>query len=148
MPFWWSTRHSGHYSARQAVHSRPRVARAVEAARQAASIAPMNLGSAVVDSEALAILPHFDVIERAAISGPLHKAQRRARRGLETELIWATARAAQQTGRRPEEVWAEALRDWLTNRESETAIRPLSFEARRQQGWRNIELMLAGLRAG
>ena len=147
MPFWWSTFHSARPIGRQAVHSRPRVARAVEAARHVAEIAPTSLGSASIDSEALASLRHFDVMERAAISGPLQKTQRRARRGLETELIWATARAAQQTGRRPEEVWAEALRDWLANREPSAAPPPPSFEVRRRQVWSDIELTLAGLRA-
>ncbi|MGO8948526.1 MAG: hypothetical protein ACLQUY_12875 [Ktedonobacterales bacterium] len=146
MSFWWTTLHSAH-SARQAVHSRPRVAQAAEAARHAVDIAPVSLGSARIDSESQASLRHFDAMERAAISGPLHKARRRARRGLETELIWATARAAQETGRQPEEVWAEALRDWLANREPGTILRPPSFEVRRQQVWRDIELTLAGLRA-
>jgi hypothetical protein len=102
--------------------------------------------------ESIAALRHFDAVERAAISGPLHKAQRRAKRGLGTDLIWATARAAKQEGRQPEEVWAEALRDWLASREEAEATeapapRPRSLEAKRQQVWRDIELTLAGLRA-
>ena len=141
MPFWWTLR-----SARQPVHSRPRVQRAIQAARDASELAPVSLGSASIDAEALTSLRHFDVIERAAISGPLHKSQRRAKRGLETELIWATARAAAKAGRCPEEVWAEALRDWLASREAPTVQRPQSFEWRRQQVWSDIDLTLAGLR--
>jgi hypothetical protein len=47
----------------------------------------------------------------------------------------------------PEEVWAEALRDWLANREPVPAPLPQGFEARRQQAWIDIELTLSGLRA-
>ncbi len=128
MRFWWRPQSARPAregrQARQTAHSRPRVARAVEAARQAgAAMSPVSLGSASVDvasmagMESIAALRHFDAVERAAISGPLHKAQRRAKRGLGTDLIWATARAAKQEGRQPEEVWAEALRDWLASRE-------------------------------
>jgi hypothetical protein len=119
----------------------------VQAARQVGELVPVSLGSASVDSEGLASLHHFEAMERAAISGPLHKTQRRAQRGLETNLIWATARAAQKAGRLPEEVWAEALRDWLANRDVMPAPRPVNFEVRRQQVWNDIELTLAGLRA-
>jgi hypothetical protein len=142
MLFRWTSR-----PARRAVPSRPRVARAVEAARHVVEMVPVGLGSASIASEILTPLRHFEAMERAVISGPLHKAQRRARRGLETELIWATARAAQQTGRMPEEVWAEALRDWLANREPARVPLPQGFEARRQQAWLDIELTLSGLRA-
>jgi hypothetical protein len=142
MLFRWTSR-----PARRPVPSRPRVARAVQEARHAVEMVPVALGSASIASESLIPLRHFEVMERAAISGPLHKAQRRARRGLGTELIWATARAAQQTGRMPEEVWAEALRDWLANREPAQAPSPPSFESRRRQAWLDIELTLAGLRA-
>ena len=142
MSFWWPS-----HPARRAVHSRPRVARAAQAARAVGELAPVSLGSASVDSEGLASLHHFEAMERAAISGPLHKSQRRAQRGLETDLIWATARAAQKAGRHPEEVWAEALRDWLANREVLPAPRPVTFEVRRQQVWNDIEVTLAGLRA-
>jgi hypothetical protein len=47
----------------------------------------------------------------------------------------------------PEEVWAEALRDWLANRQPARAPYPQSFETRRKQAWLDIELTLAGLRA-
>jgi hypothetical protein len=59
----------------------------------------------------------------------------------------ATARAAHETGRLPEEVWAEALRDWLARLEEVASARPLALETRRQTVWRDIEETLRALRA-
>ncbi len=139
MRFWWSDR-SDRRGARVPVASRPRVARAVQAAQAA------GLGSAAVDAAALR---HFDAIERAAASGPLHKARRRAERGLSPTLLWETAKAARETGRRPEEVWAEALSEWLTAQElvADVSPQPLVFGVRRQQTWHEIESAMQALRA-
>jgi hypothetical protein len=138
------------WTARERVVSRPRVSRAIQAARLARPDAQASLGSAVALSPIT--LPHLDAINRAAVSGPLHKANRRARRGLAPDLVWATARAAQQLGRQPEEVWAEALRDWLTARQESmpapSAIQlPRPIETRRRQVWLSIDETLSALRA-
>lgn len=143
------------WTPRERVASRPRVSRAIQAARQASQDEQSSLGSAVALSPIT--LPHLDAIDRAAVSGPLHKANRRARRGLSPDLVWATARAAQQLGRPPEEVWAEALRDWLTARQESTptptaaqlpaAQLPRPIETRRRQVWLNIDETLSALRA-
>lgn len=139
------------WNARERVSSRPRVSRAIQAARQVRPDESSSLGSAVALSPIT--LPHLDAIERAAVSGPLHKASRRARRGLSPDLVWATARAAQQLGRQPEEVWAEALREWLTAREDSTPTPPAAvqlprpIETRRRQVWQNIDETLSALRA-
>jgi hypothetical protein len=143
MRFWWRDRseRDERGDARVAVASRPRVAHAVRAARAA------GLGSAAVDPAALR---HFEAIERAAASGPLHKARRRAGRGLSPVLLWETAKAARETGRRPEEVWAEALSEWLTAQElvaDASPFAPLVLGVRREEGWHEIESAMRALRA-
>lgn len=127
---------------------RARVARAVEAAQLAQAGVPDGLGSARMD---VVIARRLEAAERAAVTGPLEKARRRAARGLAPELVWATARAAQEVGRRPEEVWAEALRDWLMSRELSTAGGAAAasrvVETRRQRCWQEIDTSLKALRA-
>ncbi len=120
--------------------ARPRVTRAAEAARLAREgmVSAPRLASAA---------RHLEAIERAAASGPLAKTARRAGRGLPPQLVLATARAARETGRLPEEVWAEALCDWLSHREEATLSRPRALETRRQTVWRDIEETLRVLRA-
>ncbi len=97
----------------------------------------------------------------ASGAGGATKASRRARHGLTTTLLRATAEAAEALGRAPEEVWAEALNVWLANREtlSEDTIddagqpqrassghaRPI--EVRRQEVWSEIDETLSALRA-
>jgi hypothetical protein len=140
MRFWWNEWNERRRE-RAPVASRPRVARAVEAARMA------GLGSAAVD---LSTVRQFEAIERAAASGPLHKARRRAQRGLSPTLLWETAKAARESGRRPEEVWAEALGEWLAAQEliaDEPPRRPATFGVRRQQTWHEIESAMQALRA-
>ena len=92
----------------------------------------------------------FEAIERAAATGPLRKVARRAQRGLHPTLVWETARAARDTGRRPEEVWAEALGNWLALQQADTtrAVTPRTLETRRQLAWRDIEETLSALRVG
>ena len=142
MRFWWSTRP---LRMERETESRPRVARAVEAARLAQAGVPAGLGSASVD---IVMLRRMEVVERAAVSGPLPKAIRRAKRGLSPDLLWATARAAREAGRQPEDVWAEALRDWLAEREPRSSgSRPHGPEARRHALWGEIDETLERLRA-
>lgn len=146
MRLWRSARVGEQTRGRDAM--RERVARAVEAARMAQAGVPAGLGRATADT---AMARRMEAAERAAVTGPLEKARRRAARGLAPELVWATARAAHEVGRRPEEVWAEALRDWLVSRElvatSKTSGLPRRVETRRQRCWHEIETTLQALRA-
>jgi len=144
MRFWWSRVQQRD---RAATASRPRVAQAAQAAWSA------GLGSASVD---LSALRRFEAIERAATSGPLHKARRREARGLAPGLLWQTARVARRVGLRPEEVWAEALGEWLAAQElvpevtevaEEPSWRPAMFSIKRQQTWHEIETAMQALRA-
>jgi len=144
MRLWWTERQGGRKRERTA--SRPRVAQAVQRAHAAALGADAGLGSASAD---MGVLRHFEALDRAAASGPLHKARRRAERGLNPDLLFETARAARTAGRRPEEVWAEALREWLMAQTliPDEAPRPLVALTRRQQTWREIETTMQALRA-
>lgn len=146
MRFWWSTRPLRmERDTYRGTNSRPRVTSAVRAARLAQAGVPAGLGSASVD---VVMLRRMEVVERAAVSGPLPKAVRRAKRGLSPDLLWATARAARDAGRQPEDVWAEALRDWLAARESHgLSARPRGPEARRRALWGEIDETLDRLRA-
>lgn len=152
MGFWRSARTSGPVrgqargQAGECDTMRARVARAVEAARMAQAGVPAGLGSARVD---VVIARRLDSAERAAVTGPLAKARRRERHGLAPDLVWATARAARDAGRHPEEVWAEALRDWLVSRQlsSDASVVSPLVETRRARCWREIEATLQGLRA-
>ena len=139
MRFWRSERRD-----RNASRSRPRVAGAVAAARQAYVASPTGLGSAAMYA---GTLRHFEAVERAAASGPLAKQARRAQRGLAPELIRETVRAAHRDGRRPEEVWAEALHEWLAAQDQAPAASALTLDSRRRQLWGEIEATLHGLRA-
>ncbi|HLY31730.1 MAG TPA: hypothetical protein VKQ36_11935 [Ktedonobacterales bacterium] len=88
------------------------------------------------------------------------KAARRARRGLTTTLLRATAEVAQTLGRAPEEALAEALQAWLAAQESRvqpevaslsgtsaTAPRRRPMEVRRQEVWGDIDATMKALRA-
>lgn len=143
MRFWWSE-----WPLPKAPRTRPRVTRAVEAARMAQAGVPRGLGSARVD---VAIIHSMEAIERAAASGPLKKTARRAQRGLSPDLLWATARVARESGRQPEEVWAEALRAWLSTQppqREQSAKRPIPLDGKRQRIWEEIDETLEALRVG
>lgn len=135
------------WPARRAEPSRPRVAQAMARARMAQAGVSSGLGSA---NAAGAVSWRFEAIERAAATGPLRKVARRAQRGLNPMLVWETARAARDTGRHPEEVWAEALGNWLALQQVNTTrmALPRTLETRRQHAWRDIEETLSALRAG
>lgn len=125
---------------------RLRVSQAVEAARMAQADVPAGLGSARIDA---VIARRLDTAAQAAVTGQVERSRRRAERGLAPELLWATARAAREVGRRPEEVWAEALHDWLAvhGQPPATSAPPRAAEPRRQRCWREIEQTLQVLRA-
>ncbi len=141
----WPGWRDGRRRDQQREQTRPRVTQAAAAARLARE--------GVVSAPRLASAGrHLEAIERAAATGPfvsvpLAKAARRAERGLPSQLVLATARAARETGRLPEEVWAEALRDWLVRLEAAAPSRPLALETRRQSVWRDIEETMRALRA-
>jgi hypothetical protein len=130
---------------RERERARPRVTQAAVAARLARE--------GVISAPRFASAGrHLDAIERATATRPLvtgtpAKTARRAERGLPSQLVLATARAARETGRLPEEVWAEALRDWLARLEDATTPRPAVVQTRRQTVWRDIEETLRALRA-
>jgi len=94
--------------------------------------------------------------------GDATKASRRARHGLTTTLLRATAQAAEALGRAPEEVWAEALNVWLANQEALAEAVAMAddgqptrggagharpIEVRRQETWSEIDATLSALRA-
>lgn len=135
------------WPARRAEPSRPRVAQAMARAHMAQAGVNSGLGSA---SATGGVSWQFEAIERAASTGPLRKVARRAQRGLHPTLLWETARAARDAGRQPEEVWAEALGNWLALQQADTArvAAPRTLETRRQLAWRDIEETLSALRAG
>ena len=65
-------------------------------------------------------------------------------------LMRAAMLAAREAGRRPDEVWEEALAAWLLAREAETPPaerRPAPQGARRQAAWGEIEATVRALRA-
>jgi hypothetical protein len=116
-----------------------------------AHLAQAGVNSGLGSASALgAATWQFEVIERAASTGPIRKTARRAQRGLNPALLWETARAARDAGRKPEEVWAEALGNWLALQQAgaTAAAMPRTQETRRQLAWRDIEETLAALRAG
>lgn len=140
---------------------RERVARAVQAARAAQGDVPGVRGD--VDSvggingsrddngneSESAIARRMEIVAFTAVAGPARKVQRRAARGLAPELVRATARAAREIGRQPEEIWAEALREWLAARAAAVGSDgvPRPVETRRARCWREIETTLRALRA-
>lgn len=121
--------------------SRPRVARAAEAARVARATASVDAGDEMAR------------VWRARESGPLwtnRHTSARAEAGLSSSLLWATAHAARASGREPEEIWAEALGAWLTEREQggmAGARERRVPDGRRMQTWQAIDATLGQLRA-
>jgi len=142
MRFWWQPRIQ---NGREAV--RPRVASAVAAARQAGTTTLAGLGSARVD---YGLMRQFEAMDRAAQTQrtpPVSQLpERSARHIVNRDLVWATARAARNAGRTPEEVFAEALHNWLLEQDTLPAPRPATLEVRRQQTWSEIDRVLHGLR--
>ncbi len=136
---------------RQRSHSRPRVARAAEAARIAQEGVGRSLGSATAGAGVM-LTPVMTTPAFAPILTPAFRmdtVEASPARGLAPELVLATSRAAQALGRAPEEVWAEALRAWLgSDGSTPRAARPAVQEVRRAQTWSQIDATLHELRAG
>lgn len=146
-------------------NTRPRVARAVAAARAAHTGALAGdqwrqaPGSAGGLGSAVAALDQVSWATgsagQAAAGAPLAAASaaRPARRedfGEVGALLQRAEAAAQATGRSRAEMWEEALRAWLEAQGdapvAEPAPRPWLFEARRQRIWGEIEQTLNELR--
>lgn len=139
----WALRVRGSRGAHATSHSsaRPRVARAVEAARMAQAGVTRGMDSAMAGLEAL-LAPAIPVAHANVSLGSSMALQ------LPPALMRETTRAAWLTGRRPEDVLEEALADWLAGYESApmAAISPLRA-TNRQHSWGEIEDTLRALRA-
>ena len=96
----------------------------------------MGLGSARAGAAVYLIPP-------AGVVGP--------RGNVGPALMRAAVLAAHEMGRRPDEIWEEALAAWLLARETETAPPaeryPTLHGARRQEAWGEIEATVRALRA-
>lgn len=142
----WALRVRGWRDAHSTLHSsaRPRVARAVQAARLAQAGVTRGMDSAMAGLEALLAptVPATSVTRMNAGLGSSMAVQ------LPSALMRETTRAAWLTGRRPEDVLEEALADWLAGYESApvAALSPLRA-AGRQSSWGEIEETLRALRA-
>lgn len=141
--------------------TRPRVARAVEAAHLAhlsaqttlAQMAPVfSLGSAMVATEQVswAHTTPGAVTRRATTQAAVAAAEpaRREEFGEIGALIERAEQTAHDLGRSRAQMWEEALRVWLETQGEEVhpAPRPWLFEARRQRVWGEIEQTLSALR--
>jgi hypothetical protein len=140
----WRGAHSGSHSS-----ARPRVTRAVEAARMAHAGVTRGMGTALAGLESL-LAPAVPAIPAAQANGNNgysgHLGSATAMQ-LPTTLMRETTRAAWLTGRRPEDVLEEALADWLASYESAPmALSPVRASAR-QSSWGEIEETLRALRA-
>lgn len=127
--------------------SRPRVSRAVEQARMAQSGVEYGLGGASAGVAAfIAPSPH-SAPAPAKRNGALGSA---VALKLPSALVRESLRAARDAGRTVEEIWAEALGEWLTSQDQ--AFEP-SLEQhmgriyKRQRVWGEIDETLHELRA-
>ena len=138
----WAIRVRGWRGAHSTPHSsaRPRVARAVQAARMAQAGVTRGMDSAMAGLEAL-LVPTIPARRANASLGSSMAVQ------LPSALMRETSRAAWLTGRRPEEVLEEALSDWLAGYESAPAALSPLRAAGRQNSWGEIEETLRALRA-
>jgi hypothetical protein len=139
----WALRVRGWHVAHSTLHSsaRPRVARAVQAARMAQAGVTRGMDSAMAGLEAL-LAPTVPATRVNTGLGSSVAVQ------LPPALMRETTRAAWLTGRRPEDVLEEALADWLAGYESApvVALSPLRATGR-QNSWGEIEETLRALRA-
>jgi hypothetical protein len=123
--------------------SRPRVSRAVEAAHLAQAGGGPGLGGASAGVAAFITPPLAAPVRRGGALGNAVALK------LPPALIRESLRAAREAGRTLEEVWAEALGDWLTQNDSPG----LSLEQhagrvyKRQRVWGEIDETLRELRA-
>lgn len=123
--------------------SRPRVSRAVEQARLAQTGVEYGLGGASAGIAAF-VAPSLPL--PAKRGGALGSA---VALKLPTVLVRESLRAARDAGRTIEEVWAEALGDWLTQNESfqPSLEQHLGRIYKRQRVWGEIDDTLHELRA-
>ncbi len=147
--------------------TRPRVARAVEAAHLAhlsaqttlGQMAPaLSLGSAMVATEQVrwahaapsAVTGRATARTRKEALAAVDASEpaRREEFGEIGALIERAEQTAHDLGRSRTQMWEEALRAWLQTQGEEThpAPRPWLFEARRQRVWGEIEQTLSALR--
>lgn len=133
-----ATPHESHSSAR------PRVTRAVQAAQMAHAGVKRGMGNAMFGLEALLAAPMPMAQPVTPTSASLGSAM--ALR-LPPALVRDTTRAAWLTGRRPEDVLAEALADWMAGYERAPAAPSPMRASGRQHSWGEIEETLRALRA-
>ncbi|MEO7003417.1 MAG: hypothetical protein ABI068_16475 [Ktedonobacterales bacterium] len=147
-------------------HADLRAASFVYFAPVAATVAPVaprwrevaREATAEQASQALHDIPQAPHVAEAAQVGRV--GERTDERGVTATLIRATALVAQVLGRAPEDVWAEALENWLASQEqsqqqgrdgvqfiqSGAAPRARLVEVRRQENWQTIDATLHALR--
>lgn len=142
----WAIRVRGWRGAHATPHSsaRPRVARAVQAARMAQAGVTRGMDSAMAGLEAL-LAPTIPATSARRVNASLGSSMAVQ---LPSALMRETTRAAWLTGRHPEDVLEEALSDWLAGYESApvAALAPMRAVGR-QNSWGEIEETLRALRA-
>ena len=123
--------------------SRPRVSRAVEQARMAQAGVEHGLGGASAGIAAFVAPPVSAPARRGGALGSAVALK------LPSALVRESLRAARDAGRTIEEVWAEALGDWLTQNESlqPSLEQHLGRVYTRQRAWGEIDETLHRLRA-
>ncbi len=148
----WAIRVRGWRGAHATPHAssaRPRVARAVQAARMAQAGVTRGMDSAMAGLEAL-LAPTIPAttVTRTTVTRMNTSLGSSMAVQLPSALMRETTRAAWLTGRRPEDVLEEALSDWLAGYESApaAALSPMRA-AGRQNSWGEIEETLRALRA-
>ena len=156
------------WGGRVSAQSRPRVANAGQAARLAQLGAldggpralrgrgahdEASLGSAYASTSAAYFAPVAATVAAEAPQWRGHESSEQedtAAHGATPTLLRATAQVAQTLGRAPEEVWTEALENWLASqREAQASIatpRARLREVRRQETWLSIDDTLQALR--
>ncbi len=124
--------------------SRPRVSRAVEQARMAQSGIEYGLGGASAGIAAF-VSPSAPIPPKRG--GALGSA---VALKLPSALVRESLRAARDAGRTVEEIWAEALGDWLTSQDQSfepSLEQHLGRIYKRQRVWGEIDDTLHELRA-
>ncbi len=124
--------------------SRPRVSRAVERARMAQSGGEFGSGGASAGIAAF-VAPRTPLpAKRSASLGSAVALK------LPSALVRESLRAARDAGRTVEEIWAEALGDWLTSQDQSyepSLEQQLGRIYKRQRVWGEIDQTLHELRA-
>src|SRR5262245_32320475 len=119
--------------------SRPRVSRAVEQARMAQADVAHGLGGASAGVAAFLAPPPSAAAMRGGALGSAVALK------LPSTLVRESLRAARNAGRTVEEIWAEALGDWLTSQDQSYAPSLEQHMGRiytRQRVWGEIDQAL------